>query len=76
MNLLEKFDGLTARLHADDVEGFELAEKLRKELEEYIEDSEDGREWLNALESAGVDNWEGYGFALEILREWRGDSGE
>jgi len=26
---------------------------------------------LNALEAAGVDNWEGYNEALDILREWK-----
>jgi hypothetical protein len=26
-------------------------------------------EWLSALEDAGVDNWEGYDFARELLRE-------
>lgn len=27
------------------------------------------QEWLNCLEAAGVDNWEGFGFALEIRDE-------
>lgn len=26
--------------------------------------------WLDALEAAGVDNWEGYEVALEIFQEW------
>ena len=25
---------------------------------------------LNALEQAGVDNWEGYGVAMDLLEEW------
>lgn len=73
MSLLKKFDELTAHLNADDAEGFELAEKLRKELEAYIEDAEDDQEWLSALEAAGVDNWEGYEEALSIRREWQED---
>lgn len=26
-------------------------------------------QWLNALEAAGVDNWEGYDFARELLNQ-------
>lgn len=26
-------------------------------------------EWLSYLESAGVDNWQGYDFAIELARE-------
>ena len=29
----------------------------------------DARRFLNALQAAGVENWEGYGYALEILEE-------
>jgi hypothetical protein len=29
--------------------------------------------WLGSLEAAGVDNWEGYSFALELHREEYGD---
>jgi len=36
-----------------------------KEYESLKADSE----FLNALEAAGVDNWEGYGYALEMLEE-------
>lgn len=27
-------------------------------------------EWLNALEAAGVDNWQGFDEAREIYKEW------
>lgn len=37
----------------------------RKEYDSLIEDSE----FLEALRAAGVDNWEGYDFAIEILDE-------
>ena len=34
--------------------------------EQLLEDSL----WLSALRGAGVDNWEGYDYAMELLREW------
>lgn len=37
----------------------------KKEYEELTKDSE----FLNALRAAGVDNWEGYSYAIEILEE-------
>jgi len=37
----------------------------KKEYESLLEDSN----WLNALENAGVDNWDGYSFAQELLEE-------
>lgn len=36
-----------------------------KEYESLLEDSE----MLQALQNAGVDNWEGYDYALELLGE-------
>lgn len=33
-------------------------------------DSEHRQMWLDALEAAGVDNWEGYEEALRILKVW------
>lgn len=33
---------------------------------------QDTAAWLECLEAAGVDNWEGYGFALEIQRDREG----
>ena len=37
----------------------------KTEYESLVED----RNWLNALENAGVDNWEGIDFARELLGE-------
>jgi len=37
----------------------------KKEYDSFLED----RKWRIALENAGVDNWEGYGFACELLNE-------
>jgi hypothetical protein len=28
---------------------------------------------LRALEAAGVDNWEGYDHAMELMREWEAE---
>lgn len=36
------------------------------EYEELLEDSR----FLSALEAAGIDNWEGYDYAKDILRDW------
>ena len=37
----------------------------KKEYESLVED----RKWLQALENAGVDNWEGYDYARELMNE-------
>lgn len=39
-------------------------------LESEIIDLQSDLQLLNALEAAGVDNWEGYGIAQDILNEW------
>ena len=53
--------------------------ELRKQIitleNEVIVLGEDVR-FLNALEAAGVDNWEGYGTAQEILEEWDAEEEE
>lgn len=37
----------------------------KEEYESLLED----RKWLQALESAGVDNWQGYDYARELMNE-------
>ena len=37
----------------------------KKEYESLLEDSKK----LTALENAGVDNWEGYHYAIELMQE-------
>ncbi len=37
--------------------------------EELLDDSQ----FLDALKAAGVDNWDGYEVAHEILKEWQGE---
>ena len=44
-------------------------------LKEY-ESLQKDAEKLQALEQAGVDNWSGYDYAMEILRDWRKENGE
>lgn len=34
------------------------------------ESLKEDRRWLTCLENAGVDNWEGYDYAREILETW------
>lgn len=41
--------------------------KKNSELEYQIEKLEERDEWLSCLEQAGVDNWEGFGIAKDIL---------
>lgn len=37
----------------------------KKEYDKLVKDSE----FLNALKAAGVDNWEGYSYAFELLED-------
>ena len=46
----------------DGVQGFFITEEEADEFQ-------GSTNWEIALESAGVDNWDGYDFALEIYRE-------
>lgn len=48
-----------------------VAGEVRKHLD--LEDMEEDVAMLRALEAAGVDNWEGYDNAREILREWESE---
>lgn len=41
----------------------------KSEYERLVEDSE----WLGCLEAAGVDNWEGYEFARDLMNETEGE---
>ena len=42
----------------------------------YLERLEETQTWMDALEAAGVDNWDGYDEALLILEEWDGEEEE
>lgn len=43
---------------------------------QYFEELLESQRWLDALESAGVDNWQGYDFALEQLGKESTDESE
>lgn len=57
------------RINVEIVVENKIAEELvtipRKEYESLKEDSD----WLQCLQSAGVDNWSGYDYARELQRE-------
>ena len=60
MSILKKFDQLMSHLNGEDNS---MAEEFRAELEKVQEDSE----FLECLKSAGVDNWDGYSEAQEMM---------
>lgn len=50
----------------------EMVETITISLSEY-ESLIRAQDKLDALEGAGVDNWEGYDYAMEMLREQEND---
>lgn len=38
--------------------------------QEEFDEMVDRLTWLDALEAAGVDNWDGHDIALELFHEW------
>ena len=36
----------------------------------YLKSLEDSQKWVNCLEDAGVDNWEGISYAYELYNEY------
>ena len=64
MSLLKQFDALMGHLNSED-NG--MAEEFRRDLEAALTAQEDDLAFLNCLHNAGVDNWDGYGLAIE---EW------
>lgn len=36
----------------------------------------DRDQFLSALEAAGVDNWDGFGEAVDLVKEWNKESGD
>lgn len=67
MSIVKKFDQLMSHLNGEDNS---MAEEFRTELEKVQEDSE----FLECLKSAGVDNWDGYSEAQEMM--WQEDEDE
>lgn len=60
MYILNKFDQLMSHLNG---EYNSMAEEFRAQLEKVQEDSE----FLECLKAAGVDNWDGYSEAQEMM---------
>lgn len=67
MSILNKFDQLMSHLNGEENS---MAEEFREALEKVQEDSE----FLECLKSAGVDNWDGYSEAQEMM--WPEDDDE
>lgn len=65
--ILQKFDQLMSHLNGEENS---MAEEFREELESVQEDAE----FLNCLRAAGVDNWDGYSEAQEMM--WPEDEDE
>lgn len=40
-----------------------------EEIKDYLKELEEDRDLLYALQAAGVDNWSGYDFAIQIYHE-------
>ena len=51
------------------IEKFEEQKKINQELCKENEKLEERSDWLSCLESAGVDNWEGYDYAVDLSEE-------
>lgn len=60
MSILKKFDQLMSHLNGEDNS---MAEEFRGALEKVQEESK----FLNCLEACGVDNWDGYSDAQNMV---------
>lgn len=43
------------------------------DIDDFI--AENPEAWINALDAAGVDNWDGYEHAIEVLKETMKENG-
>lgn len=62
---MSKFDGMTRG---------ELEHRIEA-LEKKVASMEEEVAWLGDLENAGVDNWQGYDFAIQLRRERLAEEG-
>lgn len=53
----------------------DIFQHILDELQRTEKEIEDEGNWLCALESAGVDNWEGYDYAREIYNDMKEENG-
>ena len=55
-----------------------IKEKYDNEIQEilikYLEEMDNDSMFLSALQNTGVDNWEGYEYAQELLEEWNDEN--
>ncbi|MFR3182170.1 MAG: hypothetical protein ACLTPN_00890 [Clostridia bacterium] len=49
-------------------------EEIQKILIKYLEEMDNDSMFLSALQNTGVDNWEGYEYAQELLEEWNDEN--
>jgi hypothetical protein len=55
------------------IQAFDKAQAEVERLTARVAEMEEDSTLLEALRTAGVDNWDGYSYAHEILREWQND---
>lgn len=48
----------------------QIDNNTKTQLFNYLDELEERDIWLSALENAGVNNWEGYEYAQELMEEW------
>jgi len=72
---MSEIDELLAEMRACVKRIAEINNSIPEENKLFVIDSEDYDDlvFLNALETAGVDNWEGYSVAQEYFREFKGE---
>ena len=63
------FDQVVQALKADGSELSIAAMKLLIQMDQEREQNEERLDKLNALEMGGVDNWDGYSLAIELINK-------
>ncbi|AZV02055.1 hypothetical protein Arno162_15 [Pectobacterium phage Arno162] len=63
-SLMERFDDLLSHLNSEEND---MALELRADLEAFITNTNMSVAFLEALQDAGVDNWDGYRIAQQTL---------
>lgn len=66
--LLKQFDNLMSHLNAEDNDS---AKTFRANLQLALEEAADDSLWRDCVTGAGVDNWDGYEYAME---DYHGES--
>lgn len=64
MTILKRFDALMSHLNGEE-NG--MAEEFRKDLAELVDSAAHDSTWISCLEAAGVDNWDGYSEAQDMM---------